>query len=425
MEPTMVISTGTRQSPPRQETDELCGRRLRPIAAFLAATCACTADAVTVPVTNCDDHGAGSLRDALEQSALNPGFTFDIDMTALACSTITLDTGALISYAYYTTLHGPTSHALTIDGSNNGRVLVHNGKHTMTLNDLAIVHGDYSGYYGGGCVYAYGNLELNRSTVSNCTLTPSTTTSHGGGALFARGFVKLSYSTLRDSTVHGEGSYAAGGGVEAEAGPIDVDSSTISGNTAPFAAGLLIHAPVYFHSPIPIHVRNSTISGNHATQRIGGIYSQGPLGLYNSTIAFNTEDQKFGGAGIYAYSTTHLVSTIVANNTSTQNGADYDLLCKLPGAFCTVSGSNNLIMVSNAAPPDTLTGDPQLAPLANNGGPTQTHALMIGSPAIDAGANFFFFTYDQRGTGFARVVGTHADIGAYEVPDEIFASGFD
>jgi len=83
-------------------------------------------------------------------------------------------------------------------------------------------------------------------------------------------------------------------------------------------------------------------------------------------------------------------------------------------------------MVSNAAPPDTLTGDPQLAPLANNGGPTQTHALMIGSPAIDAGANPFFFTNDQRGTGFARVVGTQADIGAFEAPaDEIFANGFD
>jgi hypothetical protein len=78
---------------------------------------------------------------------------------------------------------------------------------------------------------------------------------------------------------------------------------------------------------------------------------------------------------------------IVANNTSTQNGADYDLSCKNPGVDCTVTGINNLIMVSNATPPNTLTGDPQLAPLANNGGPTQTHALMIGSLAIDAGAN--------------------------------------
>ena len=104
-----------------------------------------------------------------------------------------------------------------------------------------------------------------------------------------------------------------------------------------------------------------------------------------------------------------------------------DLTRLLPGAFCTVAGSNNLIMVSNAAPPDTLTGDPQLAPLANNGGPTQTHALMIGSPAIDAGVAVAF-TVDQRGSGYARSVGAGVDIGAYERQaddDELFGNNFD
>ncbi len=173
-------------------------------------------------------------------------------------------------------------------------------------------------------------------------------------------------------------------------------------------------------------MRNSTISGNHAKFVIGGIFSKGPLALYNSTIAFNSEDQVLSGAGIYAQSTVKLVSTIVAKNTYTQNGADYDFFCKTPCVTGTVTGNNNLIMVSNAAPPDTLTGDPQLAPLGDNGGPTQTHALMIGSPAIDAGANPLGFTTDQRGTGFPRVVGTQADIGAYEAPtDVIFANGFE
>jgi hypothetical protein len=68
----------------------------------------------------------------------------------------------------------------------------------------------------------------------------------------------------------------------------------------------------------------------------------------------------------------------------------------------------------------TLTGvDPLLGPLANNGGPTQTEALLAGSPAIDKGPNplptFPLNANDQRGSGFARVVGPAVDIGAFEV----------
>jgi hypothetical protein len=81
-------------------------------------------------------------------------------------------------------------------------------------------------------------------------------------------------------------------------------------------------------------------------------------------------------------------------------------------------------------PPDTLRVDPLLAPLADNGGPTLTHALLPGSPAIDAGGNDYDFTYDQRGFGYARRSGVRPDIGAFEVqqpsaPDSIFRDGFD
>ena len=89
----------------------------------------------------------------------------------------------------------------------------------------------------------------------------------------------------------------------------------------------------------------------------------------------------------------------------------------------------NLIASANVSlPGDTLGGDPMLAPLADNGGPTWTHALLTGSPAIDTGNNAAALTTDQRGDGFVRVYGAAADIGAFEsqpVADAIFANGFD
>ena len=65
--------------------------------------------------------------------------------------------------------------------------------------------------------------------------------------------------------------------------------------------------------------------------------------------------------------------------------------------------------------------------LDDNGGPTATHALMAASPAIDAGNNLGGFVFDQRGTGYARIVGARADIGAFEIQpaDQLFADGFD
>lgn len=114
-------------------------------------------------------------------------------------------------------------------------------------------------------------------------------------------------------------------------------------------------------------------------------------------------------------------STIVAGNLGT-----YDVACV---DDCTISGANNLVRTWQ----DTVTfvnaplsANPQLAPLANNGGgvagapgvagtgPVRTHALYIGSPAIDAGSNIEGFSYDQRGPGFPRQTGAGVDIGAYE-----------
>ncbi|MBK6394445.1 MAG: IPTL-CTERM sorting domain-containing protein [Betaproteobacteria bacterium] len=115
-------------------------------------------------------------------------------------------------------------------------------------------------------------------------------------------------------------------------------------------------------------------------------------------------------------------STIIGGN-----AAKYDAICL---GSCTIGGSNNLVQTPDPGitlPGDTIAGqNPQLSPLANNGGrvagapghpvtgPVRTHRLYIGSPAIDTGANPEGFKYEQRGSGFPRVVGAAADIGATE-----------
>ena len=130
------------------------------------------------------------------------------------------------------------------------------------------------------------------------------------------------------------------------------------------------------------------------------------------------------GDGVYALqATVDLESTIVAKNTS--NGFPDDVV----GSASTFTGANNLVYWPNAGlPPDTILNlDPLLSPLANNGGPTATHALSFDSPAVDMGNDNAAVGYDQRGIGYPRTIGANVDIGAFEADtsDRIFANGFD
>jgi hypothetical protein len=121
---------------------------------------------------------------------------------------------------------------------------------------------------------------------------------------------------------------------------------------------------------------------------------------------------EFAVGGIFQSGTVEYQSTIVANNFV--GSTPQDIWAQVDfDAF--VIGADNLIEASNAPlPVDTIMADPMLGPLANNGGRTRTHALLIGSPAIDAGNNDGGFAWDQRGPGFPRVVGPRTDIGAFE-----------
>ena len=189
-------------------------------------------------------------------------------------------------------------------------------------------------------------------------------------------------------------------------------ASSVSGNTAGNVGGI-------YNLGIA-DLTNSTVSGNTANLNGGGIYNSSStlltirLTITSSTISGNTATNGIGG-GIYNNQAT-LTNTIIAGNslgndcvidsfgTITSLGHNLD-----SDGTCGLNGPGDL---SNVV-------DPKLGPLADNGGPTLTHALLPGSPAIDSGDDSVLgvphnLTTDQRGPGFPRLQGAHVDIGAYE-----------
>jgi hypothetical protein len=404
-------------------------------------------------VENCDDSGAGSLRDAYFHAVDGE----ELDLTQLTCSRITLTTGALTDGVANVSLFGPGSGLLTIDGSYANRVIVHNGSGNLRIEGLTITQGSYFGTYGGGCVYSYGDAYFVDVTVTGCSLGASGSTPMYGGALYVRGTTFLiqstvshsrvnapsvtsggggiwsgdslvaAYSTISDNMVVCDGShYCRGGGVFAQ-GRAQIDASTVSGNVAETGAGIYHRGAQY--EPYLL-IQESTVSGNRASGAAGGVFTTKHALIADSTIAANTAYFPFG-AGVYfaTLQQVTLYGTIVADNRSEDGLYEADLAGT---AGLIVAGSHNLVMASTiTTPADTLTTDPLLGPLQFNGGNshTLTHALLPGSPAIDHGINRGQggqFVYDQRGEGFVRTIGADTDIGAYEVgADRIFSDGFD
>lgn len=409
---------------------------------------------VPIVVENCNDSGAGSLREAY----FNAGDGATIDLSELTCSTITLTSGPLTNAGTTTSvsLNGPGKYALTIDGNNANRVLVHNGSGTLDITGLTIANGSYEGIYGGGCIYSYGGVAVFSSIVTGCRMSSTGTAKANGGAIYARGDVTVLGGQVSNSDAHADSANSAGGGIWANYVGMafaTVSGNTVSGDGSHYARGggfySLTDTKIYYSTlndneadaggamflvgaaTEPMQIRNSTISGNRASSTAGGIYAKyRPLEIFNSTIAQNTSGSPFG-AGLYITYATELESSIVSGNTS---GGGLNLADIGGPAGTTISGGNNLVLASTIPlPADTITLDPMLGPLQNNGGYTATHALLPGSPAIDHGNDVVLARYDQRFSGpglqygYERIVGPHADIGAFEVgaPDHIFVGTFD
>jgi len=425
-------------------------------------------------VFNCADTGTGSLRAAVNSAA--SGDT--IDMSTLQCSSISLTSGSLGVAVNDLTLIGPAT-GLTVNGHPTlpyAPVIVHSGTGTLTVRNMILQHGATTSPHG-GCVSSNGNVELDHGNVNSCfiafpdaagcpalgggiyakgnlTVLDSVVSNNAascysgsalikvkeyGGGLFAGGNMTVRRSSITANYVGGVNinsfSYAYGAGLSLR-GNLEVTDSTISGNNAgatdclysTFGSGGGIHVP---NAASIVTITNSTISGNTATVFEAGMFTAGALVLSNSTIAFNSTSagtSQHGheyAPGLHVQNTSaNLQSSIIANNKFDSCSAG-GFLEDLTGLGATIVGANNLIMGSTVAPGGSLTSDPLLEPLSNNGGPTATHNPGPGSPAIAHGNNGAGLPFDQRGPGHARAYAGAVDIGAFQTGDSPFNSGFE
>ncbi len=231
----------------------------------------------------------------------------------------------------------------------------------------------------GGAVANEGSLELD-----NCTLSDNTATTYGGAIDNFSGLL-----ALRDCTI-ARNQAAFGGGIENFSGSeLWVDSSTFSGNIARTSGGAIDSFGSF------ANISNTTISGNQAGFGAGIFNERGTLSIRQSTIVENIALTSVGGILTSATTpvSTTLHNTIVAGNTGSGSPSD---LSTNNASFANVNpvSSNNLIGHANTAGGlrNGINGNIVGAgatnlfrPLADNGGPTATHALIAGSPAINAG----------------------------------------
>jgi hypothetical protein len=283
------------------------------------------------------------------------------------------------------------------------------------------------GSYRGGGIYNGGHLTVTNSTIRQndetgitsqgfLTVTLSVISDNQGSGLYNAVYYSTSATAVvMDSHISGNTGYDnSGGGIyNGRAGTLTVIGSTIHNNTAQNVGG-----GIYIGGAPPTGalttIINSTISNNHVLHNTmgygGGIISGGTLTLQNVTLTGNTASN---GAGLYNSGPATLLNTVIANNTGGTNCADILNQMTSQGNNLASDHSCNL-----AAPGDQPGVDPLLAPLANNGGPTFTHALLPGSPAIDTGSLTTCPTTDQR--GLPRPLDGNGDttpicdIGAYE-----------
>lgn len=365
-------------------------------------------------VDNLEDSGAGSLRQAIEDSNAQLGADEIVFDESLSGGKINLTSGQL-TITDSVDITGIGASQITVGGGNENRIFSVNDNSDnlidVNISDLTITEGVNIGFRGGGTGGGVVNYE--RLTIDRSVITGNFSGNIGGGiANTQSGVLEVINSSVVDNVASNGFSYISGGGIFND-GTAIVINSTITGNTITNGGG-------------------------------GGIANRGTLNVSNSTITQNTSDvfednnySSSGGSGIFNYnpqyaegeaSTVTITSSIVAGNFGNK---DLEGGLAQDGSSFFNSGGNNLIgnggnsgfangdngdLVGTAANPI----DPVLSTLQDNGGATPTQALLDGSPAIDAGSNPQNLAIDQRGEGFPRELDGNgdgkaiADIGAFE-----------
>jgi parallel beta-helix repeat protein len=369
----------------------------------------------TLTVTSTADSGAGTLR--AEIAAANSGDTI-VFAPSLDGQRIELTSGVL-DINKSLTIQGPGAGRLAVNVANRNSAVfkvepnvqgllsgltiaggygggIYNVG-TLTVSDCNIAQND--GTFGGGICNA-GTLTLTDSTLSgNYCLSYGTGLGGNGGGIYNSGTLTASGCTLYDNqaALNGGGVYTTGRGTAT------LTDCTLSNNSAfgSTADGHLAGGGgVFVGFRSTANLTNCTLSLNAAKYGDGGgIYvtrgvGAGTLNLTNTIVAGNTVAGYPGGPDIYRAVTT----------------ADHNLVGDGSGSSGVVNGVNGNTVGTPANPID-----PRLGPLQNNGGPTQTMALLAGSPAIGHANNAAAPATDQRGVARLDAAGETTDIGAFEL----------
>jgi hypothetical protein len=285
---------------------------------------------------------------------------------------------------------------------------------------LTLTNGSVTGnttLFSGGGIDNVGTLQVSTCTISHNTVTDGFVGAGGGIYSTGYGHITVSYSTVSGNSA----TYGGGVGLEQGDSTMVISDSTLSSNNAKYSGGAF-----YNYGGATVTMTNCTLSGNaisNGTGGGGGIYNEGTghnlarIDVINSTIAGNSAGVGGGirNGGYPANTIVTLVNTVLKTGQSGTN------IVNSLGGRLTSLGHN---LSSDSAEGDTGTGpggllnaagdirnmDPQLGMLANNGGVTQTHALLPWSPAINSGDDARAPTVDQRGVSRVGV----SDRGAFE-----------
>jgi CSLREA domain-containing protein len=330
---------------------------------------------------------------------------------------------------------------------NHGRLVLTNSRVRNNLGGGIINHGNLTlanslvtgNSFGGIGNAKAGRLAVTKSTIANNSgpgifnqgkftlanslVTGNSTSDQGGGIDNAGLAFTDVVGEITNSTVARNSAVEGGGIANFRVGRLTITKSTIAGNSARTGGGIFNQARGRL-GDATVTLRNSTVSGNSANLVGGGIFNEGDLAtdvfgqitLTNSTVARNRATQQGGGIHQSSSSLLALTNSLVAqnsaptgpdvNNPSGSNAfARFSLIGNGSGSGITNTNGNQ---VGTASAPI----DPKLGSLADNGGPTRTHALLLGSPAIDAASTPDCPTTDQRGV--LRPQGAACDIGSYE-----------
>lgn len=377
--------------------------------------------AVNITVTTTSDElnadGDCSLREAIQAINTRTGIDACLagtgnDVIILPAGTYTLSLvggnendnaiGDLDIFPVFTSLggtveiRGASAATTIIDGGGIDRVLhLLRSDSTLIVRDVTIRNGQLTDAAGAG-ILSWGTLELYNVIIENNVVNGTTSYAVGGG--FCIGCGPGTGSGVLEQVIIHNNQADRGGGIFSNR-PLTITATSIISNTARSGGAIESHGD--------LTLVNSTISGNTATNNSGGIkHIANSLSILNSTIAYNQR----GGIFVGASASLVLKNTIVAYNagsgwnncngsgTVTSQGANLsdNYTC---GTWFTASGDLNGV-------------DPLLGSLQNNGGSTPNHALLPGSPAINAGSNAGCPATDQR--GISRPQGGTCDIGSFE-----------